>query len=142
MSRPGPISRPQFWGQDENILKLVRRKGLKVGQIRNRVSQRGSVGSWKQLHTPLLAAAESTLMCKTEHSGGKSEDVFLFFELTHLKQRASVSKFAPSHLNEFQLEVKYEEGEFVSGQKNLLQEYCMPTKVSSRVHCCIFLALV
>ena len=78
------------------------------------------MGSWKQRHSPLSAAAESTPMFKTEHSGGKSEDAFLLFELTHLKQRASVSKFALSHLNEFQLEVKSEEGKFASGQKTLL----------------------
>ena len=59
-------------------------------------------------------------MFKTEHVGRKSEDAFLLFELTHLKQRASVSKFALSHLNEFQLEVKSEEGKFASGQKTLL----------------------
>ena len=76
------------------------------------------MGSWKQLGIPLSADAESTLMFKTEHVGRKSEDAFLLFKLTHLKQRASVSKLALSHLNEFQLEVKSEDGKFASGQKN------------------------
>ena len=98
--------------------------GQKVGQVRNRVIQIGSVGSWKQLNAPLSAAAESTLMFKfkTEHGGRKSEDGFSFSN-SHVQNKGqTVSNFALSQVNEFQLEVKSTEGKFALGQKTLLQK--------------------
>ena len=92
MSGPRPSSGPECWGQEGVLLKLVCKKGQKVDQVRNRISQRGSVGSWKRLNTPLSAAAKSTLMFKTEHGGGKSEDAFLLFKLTRAEQRANSFK--------------------------------------------------
>ena len=97
---------------------MILRKGLKSGPNSKQGQSERECGSWKQLHSPLSAAAESTLMFKAEHGRGKSEDAFLLFKLKHAEQRANSSKFALSQINEFQLEVKYTEGKFAPGQKS------------------------
>ena len=95
-------------------MKLVRRKGLKIRQNSKQGPSERECQKLEARPFPTLGGCGEHLMFKTEHVGRKSEDAFLLFELTHLKQRASVSKFALSHLNEFQLEVKSEEGKFAS----------------------------
>ena len=106
------------------MLKLLRKKkSQKVSQVRNRVSQRGSVGNWKQIDTPPSAATESTLMFKTDMVEGSLKMRFSFSN-SHVQNKGqTVSKFALSQVNEFQLEVKSTEGKFALRQKTLLHFY-------------------
>ena len=57
-------------------------------------------------------------MSMTEPRGGKSEDVFLLFEMTCAKKGQAILKFALSEVSEFQLEDKSTEGKFALGQEN------------------------